>query len=97
MQYIISCPGGCAPLLKNELKSLGYPLSQVVSPSTLQLEADEAALAKINLRSRIANKVYVVVGQGIAPTFERLFDVVHRVDWKNYIDEKQPFTVDART
>ena len=63
MQYMISCPGGCAPILKNELKALGYPLSQVLSPSSVQLEADEAALAKINLRSRVANKVYVVLGQ----------------------------------
>ncbi len=63
MQYIISCPGGCAQILKNELKSLGYPLSIVLSPSTVQLEAEEAAVAKINLRSRIANKIYVVLGQ----------------------------------
>jgi len=97
MQFIISCPGGCAPLLKSELKSLGYNLSQVVSPSTLQLEADESAIAKINLRSRIANKVYVVLGSGIAPTFERLFDVVHRVDRQKYIHDHQPFVVNARS
>lgn len=62
MQYIISCPGGCATLLKNELKALGYPLSLILSPSTVQCEADESAIARINLRSRIANKVYVVLG-----------------------------------
>ena len=97
MQFVISCPGGCAPLLKSELKTLGYNLSQVLSPSTLQLEADESAIAKINLRSRIANKVYVVLAQGIAPTFERLFDITHRVDRQVYIEDKMPFTMTARS
>lgn len=97
MQLVISCPGGCAPLLKSELKTLGYNLSQVLSPSTLQLEADESAIAKINLRSRIANKVYLVLAQWISPTFERLFDIVHRVDRKMYIAEKTPVTVNARS
>lgn len=97
MQYIISCPWGCSTILKNELKALGYPKSQIVSPSTLQVEADEAAMARINLRSRIANKVYLVVWSGIAPTFERLFDVVNRIDWKQYISDKQPFIVTARS
>lgn len=97
MLYIISCPGGCAPILKNELKSLGYPLSQVLSPSTLQIEADEIALAKINLWSRIANKVYIVLGTGIAPTFERLFEITSRIDRSKYITDKQPFIVNARS
>lgn len=97
MQYIISCPGGCAQLLKNELKALGYSRSLVLSPSTVQLEADDTALAKINLRSRIANKVYLIVGEWIAPTFERLFDLVGRVERKKYIKDQQPFTVNARS
>lgn len=54
-------------------------------------------MAKINLRSRIANKVYIVLGTGIAPTFERLFEVVHRVDWSRYVIAKQPFIVNARS
>lgn len=97
MLYIISCPGGCAGLLKNELKALGYPLTKVLSPSTLQCEADEAALARINLRSRIANKVYVMVGEGIAPTFERLFELTHRIDRKKYIPGDTRFIVNARS
>lgn len=97
MQFIISCPGGCAQLLKSELKILGYTKSTVLSPSTLQCEADESAIAKINLRSRIANKIYVVVGSGITPTFDRLFDVIHRMDWEKYIKIGQPFVVTARS
>lgn len=62
MLFIISCPGGSSQLVKNELKVLGYPKSQVLSPSTIQCEADESAIARINLRSRLANKVYLVVG-----------------------------------
>ncbi len=97
MQYIISCPGWCSQLLKNELKVLWFPLSQVLSPSTVQLEADESAIAKINVRSRIANKVFIILAEGIAPTFDRLFDIIQRVDRKKYIKEKQPFIVNART
>ena len=69
----------------------------MLSPSTLQCEADETALARLNLWSRIANKVYLVVGEGTAPTFERLFDITHRIDRAKYIEGNAAFTVNARS
>ncbi len=44
-----------------------------------------SAIAKMNLRSRVGNKVYLELGQHITSDFNQLFDLVSTIDWDMYI------------
>lgn len=42
-------------------------------------------LMKINLRSRLANKVYLQIAEGQAETFDQLFDLVKKSDYEQFL------------
>jgi putative N6-adenine-specific DNA methylase len=76
MKYLLSTPYNCAQAAKTELKRLGYPLSRVITPTTLEFEWDEIAIARVNIWSRVANKLYLTVWECNALTREHLYEWV---------------------
>jgi len=60
MKIFISCPFGLSAVLNKELKILGYTPAQVLDTGSY-IEGDMEAIYRINLRSRVANKVYLVL------------------------------------
>lgn len=52
---------------------------------------------RINLWSRIANKVFVVLGEQTVMNFDALFDLVGAIDWKQYIGVGHGIRVLAHT
>jgi 23S rRNA G2445 N2-methylase RlmL len=51
----------------------------------LYVDGNIEDIYKINLNSRIANKVYMEVESDIILNFNQLFDIVNEIDWKKYI------------
>jgi len=51
----------------------------------------------INIRSRIANKVWLQLGKGKTDDFDMFFDLVHAIDWKKYVSDGQAVTVEVTT
>lgn len=76
MKYLLSTPYNCVQAAKTELKRLGYPLSRVITPTTLEFEWDESAIARVNIWSRVANKLYLTVWQCGAVTRDHLYEWV---------------------
>jgi putative N6-adenine-specific DNA methylase len=55
-------------------------------------------LARINLWSRIGNKLYLVLREKDSiSNFDNLYALVSNIDWKKYIPKNAPIIVNAKT
>lgn len=85
MHLLITCPYGTNGILNQELKLLWYkPLDCFDNGSFVQAEYQD--IINLNLRSRIASKVYVQIGNTQkCETFDQLFDIVSQWDWETWL------------
>lgn len=79
IRLLITTPYHLSQICKKELAYHGYH-GRVLSPSIIYVQADIQAIAHINVRSRVANKVYLILNQGIANDFQSYFEIVHDID-----------------
>ncbi|PZM87253.1 MAG: hypothetical protein DLD55_02295, partial [candidate division SR1 bacterium] len=84
MELLITSPFGLGSLLAQELKKLGFqPYGTFASGSFLR--TDMQGMMTINLRSRLANKVFIQLAEGKAETFDQLFDLVKKSDYGQFL------------
>jgi len=95
MNFCITCAAGLESILKKEIQLAGYTVT-ASQPTLVRFKGDLSAIAKINLRSRVGNKVYLELAQHITSDFNQLFDLVTTIDWKTYI-QNNPIIVTAMT
>lgn len=96
MQILITCPFGCASLLTTELKRLKLPLIDS-HPTAIITEWTWEDIYRINLWSRIANKVYVVLWEGKITNFDQLFDFILSLNWNSLFVQTTKFSLHAST
>jgi putative N6-adenine-specific DNA methylase len=73
MRFLVTCPGGCSSILNQELKHLGFkPLD--IFPTGAYVDGDLKDLYMLNLRCRVASKVFVQMGTWRAENFDQLFE-----------------------
>jgi len=97
--YAVAQPG-LEPFLQAELRELGIkalqPLRYTASGDAyeesggLEFEGDLADLYRVNLHSRIANRVLARLGEFNAAGFEELRKKAARLKWDDYIKPGQP-------
>lgn len=95
MNFLITCAAGLESILKKEIEIAGYTVIGSW-PTMVRFKGDFSAIAKINLRSRVGNKLFLELGQHITSDFNHLFDLVSTIDWKMYI-KGNPINVSAIT
>jgi putative N6-adenine-specific DNA methylase len=80
MQFLVSCPFGLSALLAKEIKKLCGHIKDFSFVQTLDtavtLEGNTEILYNLNLWSRLANKVYLLLGEGEITTFDQLFQLM---------------------
>ncbi len=82
---LVTCPFGLSSLLTTELKRHGYKPRDVF-PNGCRLDSKSwEDIIKINLHSRIANKVFLEVSYGLTTTFDHLFEMTHEIDRAEHI------------
>lgn len=93
MNFAITCAAGLESILKKEIELAGYKLlgSQ---PTLVRFQGELSAIAKINLRSRVWNKLFLQLEQHVTSDFNQLFDLVQKIDWKIYV-QGNPIIVTA--
>lgn len=96
MQILITCPFGCASLLTTELKRLKLPLIES-HPTAILTEWTRTDIYRINLWSRIANKVYAVLWEDNITNFDQLFDFVLSLNWNSLFVQTTKFSLHAAT
>jgi putative N6-adenine-specific DNA methylase len=96
IRLLITTPYHLSQICKKELAYHGYH-GRVLSPSIIYVQADIQAIAHINVRSRVANKVYLILNQGIANDFQSYFEIVHDIDRWKYVQSGQTIVTGADT
>lgn len=93
MQFVITCATGLESILQKEIELAGYKVLWH-APTLVRFTGDLSAVAKVNLRSRVWNKLYLELAQHQTADFDALFDLVSTVDWPVYI-QNNPIIVHA--
>lgn len=96
MNLFLTCPPGLEPIVRKEISIHGYKPTTSV-PWGVFFEGDETAVPTINLRSRVGNKVYIVLGQAKITTFNDLFELVTKANRSDYIAKDHPIIVNAQS
>jgi len=92
MKIITPCLFGLEGLLADELRGLSA-LNVCVENGRVLFEGDENILARVNIFSRYAERVLILLGQFSAITFTELFDGVKRLQIEDYIGRDDAFPV----
>ncbi len=87
---------GMEAILGQEIKDLGYE-NVVVENGRVLFDADEMGIAKANLWLRTAERVFIMVGQFKATSFEQLFDKIAMLPWEAYLPVDATFPVNAKS
>ena len=87
---------GMEAIVGQELKDLGFE-NVVIENGRVLFDADEMGIAKANLWLRTAERVFILVGQFKATSFEQLFDNVYGLPWEQYIPKEAEFPVNAKS
>ena len=96
MKLVLSCPLGLESVAKKEIEMLGYTVLEA-RDRVIIFDGDENAVAKVNLWSRVGNKVYILLSNvKEVDTFDKLYDAVSKTPWKKFID-KNPIIVHAKS
>lgn len=95
-KILITTSFGLEALVKRELRDLSYDKFSV-SDGMVSLEAKLADIAKLNINLRTCDRVYLVVDEFEAKTFDELFEKVKTIAWPDYLNENSNFIVNART
>jgi len=84
MKILVTHPFGLGGVCMTELRQMGF--SPVKKGYGLAIDSVQwKDIYRVNLLSRIANKVFVVLAEQKVMDFDGLFDLIGSLDWKEYI------------
>jgi len=93
MLLAASCAVGLERILSTELERLGAePAGR--SPGRVQIRADEKLLARILVRSRIADRLFLVAGRFPAADFDQLFEGAKAIAWERWIGKNDRLIIE---
>ena len=92
MEFCASCLFGIEGILGDELRRIG---ADNVRPENgrVRFSGDEALLARANIESRYAERIFIFMGSFPARTFEELFQGVKKLPWEAWVGKKDRFPV----
>ncbi len=91
-KYMAPCHFGMESVLKNEIKDLGYEITEVMDGRVI-FSGGADAVARSNVFLRTAERVLLIAGDFTAKTFDELFEGIKKIDWPDYIPEDGRFWV----
>ena len=92
IQFTAPCLFGIEGLLGTELKFMG---ANDIKPDNgrVYFSGNENTLARVNIGSRYAERILIVLGKFKAITFDQLFEGVKSLPWERWIGKKDAFPV----
>lgn len=99
MRILCTCPYGFASILSQEIKRLGYTPVDIFDTGVYVNDIKREDIYRINLRSRIANYVYLEIKMPNTKieTFEDLFSPISKISWNEYIAPSTPVKIFAQS
>ncbi len=97
MRLLITCPYGFVSTLNQELKYLRFTPVDSFDTGTY-VDTDLTGMMTVNLRSRIASKVYIQLQESVScTTFDQLFTITQQVDRTQWIPATEFIAVQAHS
>ncbi len=92
INFVIPCLLGIESLIAGELKDLGAE-NVIAENGRVLFSGDENILARVNICSRFAERVQILVGTFEARSFEELFQGAKALPWEEWIGSRDAFPV----
>ena len=92
ISFVIPCLLGIESLIAGELKDFGAE-NVVAENGRVLFSGDENILARVNICSRFAERVQILVGTFEARSFEELFQGTKALPWEEWIGSLDAFPV----
>jgi putative N6-adenine-specific DNA methylase len=96
MKITVSTTSGFESILKKEIERIWWKITES-KDKIITFEWDLEKLYDINLWSRVWNKVYICASEWKAKTFDDLYDLVSKIEFKNYFPAWARITVKAKS
>jgi putative N6-adenine-specific DNA methylase len=96
MTLLATAAFGLEAVVARELKDLGYPETQVEN-GRVMFKADLAAIPRVNLWLRSADRVLLVLGEFETTSFDDLFEQTKALPWADWIPENGEFPVSGKS
>lgn len=93
-RYILCAPClmGVESIASGEFQRLGFENVRC-EDGRVYFEGDERTIARANINSRYTERILIRLASFQALDFDTLYDVVHAIDWENYIAPTMQFPV----
>lgn len=95
-QLMVTSAFGLEAVVARELAQLGYTDTKSHNGYIL-FTGDETAIARCNLWLRAADRVFILMGQFQAETFDELFEGTRALPWDELLPEDAYFPVEGRS
>jgi len=96
-KYILSTIAGVESIAKKEVEKQGGKIVEV-NDRSIEFEGDSKTMVRVNLWSRVGNKVYQVLDEWKnIDNFDKLYDLVWNIDFKKYFHHNYPIVVKVKT
>ena len=92
MKFAATCLFGLEKFVGETIDSLGYKRLETIE-GRVYFEGDESAVARCNVNFRCAEKLYIILDEFDAMTFDALFEGVKAIEWEKYIGKYDAFPV----
>ncbi len=91
-KYAATCIFGLEKFVGETVDTLGYKRLSTID-GRVYFEGDETAVSRCNIQFRCAEKLYIIVKEFPATSFEELFNAVENTPWEKYIGKNNAFPV----
>ena len=92
LQMVATCLFGLEKLLGEEIDALGCKRLDTMD-GRVTFEGNEYSLVGANIRLRLAERIYIKLGDFSAESFEELFEGVRALPWEEWIGKNDAFPV----
>lgn len=92
IQLVATCLFGLEKLLGEEIDALGYKRIETID-GRVTFEGDLAAVARANICLRLAERVFIKLGEFPAYSFDELFEGTKALPWETFISKYDEFPV----
>lgn len=96
LKYAATCLFGLEKFVGETVDMLGYKRLETIE-GRVYFEGDVSAVARCNINFRCAEKLFIILDEFEADTFDMLFEGVKNIPWERYIRKNDAFPVKGHT
>lgn len=91
---IASAAFGLEGIVSNEIKACGIDSKAQIGGATFS--ADLKEILYLNYTLRCADRIYLILKEGIVNSFDELYDIVYSIDWNSFLKVDSQIIVNAK-